>query len=261
MEAELDDALGPSFAKLCSQVRGEFASNVPSPRKIAAIANHLGKFGRGGMHEVLNFLSLDPTFLSHIASRSYLHGNGFYKLTLCSENDFTIRFHVWMPGAMSQENLHSHRWPFASVITDGTLRGEIWSEAVGRAPLYDEYFYVGKDSGLVRLGSAKVELAEYFEHRAGDTYTLASHVLHRVISTGDQLTATMMCRSTHCMQWSRNINVNDNIPKVTPQYMSADELRGLIRDYLSLSGNTDTLIPRFHNYDDQPSVKVEKVCE
>ena len=75
-------------------------------------------------------LLTDERALSHSAGQSYEHFNGFDKIVLLSSQEpgFKLRLHVWWPGMpRNLENVHNHRWNFASAILRGSYKTQIYT--------------------------------------------------------------------------------------------------------------------------------------
>ena len=89
---------------------------------------------------LLQGLLADEQALQAVAARSYVHGNGFVKVVLLDEHGHKLRLHIWFAGSACEENIHDHRWSFASHVLVGTLNSEIWvDDAQGQA--LPEYRY------------------------------------------------------------------------------------------------------------------------
>lgn len=231
-----DPSLPTALLYLSAQIQACFNQPRLSMEMMRQVSEILQKFGRIGVDNLIRDLLRQKSLLTKIAACSYLQGNGFYKLVLLDEQDFRVRLHIWMPGIFSQENLHNHRWHFASTIITGQLRSEIWEDSASPSlPIYDEYLYVGKEKNPLLIGKASVELIEQITHQAGSVYVLPPCVLHRIITGGNEMTVTLMCRSFSPRQWSRNIALNATMPYVNPTYMQSEELYSLLERYLVLS--------------------------
>lgn len=225
--------LSPLYMELTERLKACFRRDESSDNIMKHVADCIQDFGRSGVIEVLTKMVENEDVLSLVAKRSYFQGNGFYKIVLTENESFSLRLHIWVPNTLAQENLHSHCWPLASTVISGKLEGEIWeNSATAETPLYNEYLYVGKNKELLSMGKARVKLANKVLYTEGEAYTLSPDSLHRILYSGEKVTATLMCRPAACRQWSRNIAVNGRKPSVKPTYMSIDELLKLINFYL-----------------------------
>lgn len=103
-----------------------------------------------------------PAQLATIAKRSYWHGNGFLKIVLLDQG-YKLRLHIWCNGVVCEENIHSHRWGFASHVLQGALRSEIWQDGTDNQEqptiMADEYRYTAKQ------GDTPAQKAFYTEPR------------------------------------------------------------------------------------------------
>jgi hypothetical protein len=164
------------------------------------IADGLKQLSAGdGVVRLLAALRSDLQRLAAAASRSYLHANGFVKIVLLAGDGFKLRLHLWMPdraGIGSEvEDIHNHRWDFASHMLTGGYRYQQFAPA-SDGTSYFGYSYrspEGDNSFALRTRGAKL-LSCVFDAAVdtGTSYTLRAEVLHRVISDPGRLTATLM---------------------------------------------------------------------
>lgn len=189
-------------------------------------AQLIQRFSARGLQDYLKSIISSSGELGQVAARSYLHGNGFFKIQLGATDSFVVRLHVWEKNTVAEENLHSHRWPFVSTIVLGVLTSESWIDAIGEdASAYPEVIYCGKDEPLISIGQSRVKLSEVRQFHAGDCYEMVADQLHRIVNVADKLTVTLMVRPRATRSWARNIITNDRIPNVKPSYISGQELR------------------------------------
>jgi hypothetical protein len=225
---------------LRSQLSHCFNTASSSKDLMQDIISQLQKFGRLGVRIVISEILNCDDLLESVAARSYLHNNGFLKILLLKDPDFRVRLHIWMPETDSKETLHNHCWHLASTIINGELTSEIWQDSgTKNAEAFDEYLYRGKFVDPILLGQAKVELVETVTHKAGDAYVLESHVLHKIVSNGNKMTATLICRTNDVRVWSRNVILNSRVPNVRPTYLGPEELRTYLNRYLWLESEQE----------------------
>jgi hypothetical protein len=225
-----------SLSTLCVNLHKCFEKSDFSQNIINNVAKELQKYGKKGVTTLINEILSNQEMLSIFADNIYLHKNGFYKLNLITLDNFTVRLHIWLPHTDSMETLHDHRWYIASAIIDGSLKSEIWEDSASpHAKSYDEYMYIDKYTDPILLGQTKVEFVKQIVHKAGDCYVLNTGVLHRIISHGESLTATLICHSGNAKRCARNIIINEQVPDVKPNYLKPDELAQLLNNYLMLS--------------------------
>lgn len=203
------------------------------------VAVRLQNFGKAGLLQTISAILNNEAFLTAVASQSYLHGNGFYKIVLAEEDDFVIRTNIWMPGVHAEENLHDHRWHLASTIINGTLESEIWEEAASpTAAEYEEYIYVGKtaqkEAYTLPIGKSKISLKEKTVHRTGECYNLPSNIMHRIVLSGKDLTCTLMCHPASARKWGRVIPLKPLEPDLDRIYLSNKEMSQLFQQYLEM---------------------------
>lgn len=154
----------------------------------------------------------DESRLSRAAERSYAHQNGFAKIVLATGNGFKLRLHVWSPdgsgvsSAPAQENIHDHRWNFASAGLCGAIRndffaftaedahaGDVHSEEVERVHAH-RYLRVdaSTDYQLAYVGTRAVRRTHSLRVRAGESYGMGFTGLHRIVHDTGSLAATLV---------------------------------------------------------------------
>ena len=139
--------------------------------------------------KLLAFIQASPTTCEDIASRSYLHENGFWKLVLLQDpkKRWKIQLRVWDEETCrksTESDVHDHRWDFYSRLLLGSaMHCTFWTE-VDHGIRMNEYVYEpGSGVGQFRLryrGSCMVRLLQQAILPCGACYTLRHEVLHRV---------------------------------------------------------------------------------
>ena len=173
------------------------------------------------------FEGLTEAQLQSIARRSYRHGNGFLKIVLL-ENGYKLRLHIWLPGTPCEENVHDHRWSFASTVLCGSLRSELFAY-LGEDPAgeFREFRYEqrqAKPVGRARLLRLSTEV-----YRAGDAYCLPREVLHRIAHHGENLVATLMCSAPQGEAGCRLLSDREERAPATLNHpLDTDELRAAL---------------------------------
>lgn len=208
-------------------------------RAMQDVATYLRTYAESGLRSALQSLLADSSALQAIAECSYFHGNGFYKVVLAQDERFKLRLHIWMPGGHAEENIHDHRWHFASTIVHGQLVSEIWQEATQpEATEFDEILYLAKelDSPPFQIPNGKTKLlcTQRAVRTAGEAYAMPPGVLHRIVSTGNGLTATLMCQAAPARRWNRLIPHAAITPDITQRYQSVVEMSDVIHKLLLL---------------------------
>lgn len=161
-----------------------------------------------------------PVLLAEVANRSYHHGNGFLKVVLAAHDGWKLRLHIWFPGAPCEENIHDHRWSFASTILCGELLSETFVDDASGPVVGQEYLYHARhgneDSRKVAASQFRLRSQGRLMRRTGDAYFLPESVLHRICDyPGKQLVATMMC-SAPTSQTSNRLLVADDHAGIDP---------------------------------------------
>ncbi|QFZ17071.1 hypothetical protein [Saccharothrix syringae] len=138
-----------------------------------------------------------------VPDRAYRHPNGFLKIVLVSNPEFQLRLHVWRPAPeypAPTENVHNHRWDFASAVLAGGYRfQEYVPDARGEDFLGFRYGgHRGTSSyALAPTGDARLRCTFDADLSSGSSYLLTSDVLHRVVSPADRTTVSMILQGPH----------------------------------------------------------------
>ena len=180
-----------------------------------------------------------PAQLDDIASRSYWHGNGFLKIVLLDQG-YKLRLHIWCNGVACEENIHSHRWGFASHVLQGALRSEIWQDGTDNQEqptiMADECRYTAKQGDTPAqkafLHRTPLVKSQDVVQHAGNTYVMYPHELHKINHPGDNLVATMICTAPTDSMTNRLFPSSDN-PTLSPAQLTPDELREAIERFLA----------------------------
>ncbi len=181
-----------------------------------------------------------PALLDEVSARSYLHGNGFLKVVLL-DRGYKLRLHVWFPGSACEENIHDHRWSFASTILAGSLVSEIWQDvAAGQGGTeFPEYLYHAAKPCLASFKEA-VGISTLRRHSTraqpvGSCYVLEEQTLHRIINPGTSLVATMMCTAPTGQGTTRLITTTNGIdPNVQPERIQPAVLKAALQQFIRL---------------------------
>lgn len=202
--------------------------------RMELIANELKNFSQRELHNYLASVIACAYKLGEIAGNSYLHGNGFYKIPLIKYSSHTLRLHIWRTNASAEENLHSHRWPFASTIVLGSLISELWEDGVGDdAKTFQELKYLDKNRQLDTVGECRIRIKETCRKVAGDCYWMAADELHRIVNVGNELTVTLMMRPRNTRSWARNICIDNCTPNTKPSYLSIADLKLVLEEVIA----------------------------
>ena len=207
---------------------------------------------------LISSLIQSPELLAKIAARSYWHGNGFLKVVLLDQG-YKLRLHIWFAGTSCEENIHSHRWGFASHVLTGSLKSELWADAANddlsasrcasktgpansRALTLQtkEYVYTAKHQGghtpvpahKKFIGTACLQKLQDITQTAGASYLMTPDQLHRINHPGQELVATIICTSPTQVLTNRLFPTLAN-PNLQPANLSAEELKHALTRYLN----------------------------
>ena len=160
-------------------------------------------------------------------SNSYCHENGFHKIVLLKGENFKLRLHHFgITGKAAMENIHDHRWPFASSILKGNLHMEFFelnNNSEDGELLLHHIYNSDKSSGSYEAslnGVARLKQIKKVIFSEGSTYLLLPQELHRIINNEQQESITLILTgmpvSESCNLYSRRtLTVAE---KQTPNY-------------------------------------------
>lgn len=207
---------------------------------------------------LLSSIIQSPALLEQIAARSYWHGNGFLKVVLLDQG-YKLRLHIWFAGTSCEENIHSHRWGFASHVLTGSLKSELWADAANddtttlpytsELPLADnyiptllsdEYLYTAKhqkndthvSAHKYYVGVAHLKKLQNVIQTAGASYVMTPDQLHRINHPGEELVATVICTAPTQVLTNRLLPTTVD-SKLHPTTLTADALKHALVCYLN----------------------------
>lgn len=191
----------------------------------------------GNLQALLQLLLGDEEALNAIQQHSYYHHNGFRKLVLLQNAAFKLRLHLWEArNEAHHENIHDHRWNFASRLLVGCFQTVIWAEdPTGPETRLDCTYTPARDGKYVVRENGRVKLRQLATHtlRAGDLYYMPASTLHQVTDPGQGHTRSLMLTATPvlagCKLYAEHSipeKDKDNVPFTREEIR--DELRALL---------------------------------
>lgn len=126
-------------------------------------------------------------WISDIAYRSVIKGQGFLKLVVTTTSAMTLRLHVYVPCATFDSGYHNHRWDFASKVLYGTLtqhfatatsREDDSGNAIQSSVLL--FSRDGKDVSWEEAGMAFVTRTKTLTVYQGSSYYLDHERIHMI---------------------------------------------------------------------------------
>lgn len=162
---------------------------------------------------LLEQLLLNEKALEEVQRNSYYHKNGFRKLVLLKNADFKLRLHLWEANnEKPQENIHDHRWNFASRLLAGSFQTTIWEEdAAGPETRRNCRYTPAQEAntyGVSEDGQVKLRRKATLTLRAGDLYYMPASTLHQVTDPGKGETVTLMLTAApvlgHCKLYAEH---------------------------------------------------------
>jgi len=158
----------------------------------------------------------NETLLNDILDNSYRHHNGFHKIVLCKGALFKIRLHVFMNMPeidIPMENIHNHRWNFASQIIKGKMKMEIFKRGLEGDKYFFDYKYRPANGGgnyeVDLLGLSALEMIEERVFHSGESYYMDCDELHRIVNFPNEKVVTIVMtgipNNKECKLYSKNI--------------------------------------------------------
>lgn len=138
--------------------------------------------------------------ISESGGWSYIHGNGFDKLVLLMrEGVYKLRLHVWWEDAPldATENIHCHRWDFASTLITGNYRYQLYerTDREGTEEGYEYVYHPPRNEGfhgLKLVGQQRLLCTFDANLAAGSSYYMSRKLFHRITRLGHGMTSTIM---------------------------------------------------------------------
>ncbi|MGX1762403.1 hypothetical protein ACWIG5_36850 [Streptomyces lydicus] len=157
----------------------------PSPESARAVTARLAHPDTLG--PLVRRLSAGDLDLAECTRLSYRHVLGFDKLLLLAGAPrFMLRVHFWHGRAGGvPEDIHNHRCAIASAVVRGRVRMECYETAANGVPATAYRETIDGPGGawrLRRVGDARLRLLWTEQYGPGQSYGLAAHTLHRVVS-------------------------------------------------------------------------------
>jgi len=153
--------------------------------------------GIGLAYETRDFIMKmmeNPERLGIVARASYMHKNGFAKITLQEDGGCKIRLHHYPVGAKADENIHNHRWDLYSTILAGSLPSHFYIVDYDGEAEYLHAYLKNSSTGeheIVVTGMCTTTKVASISFRAGVNYKL-SHKIHHRIGKVETPTITLM---------------------------------------------------------------------
>ncbi|WP_432100348.1 hypothetical protein [Streptomyces sp. WAC 04229] len=130
----------------------------------------------------------DEARFATVARRSVWHPNGFAKIVLLTAPDYRLRLHAWRGAGVAapevQENVHNHRWDFATTIVTGAYWHQEFQAAEGGETFFGYRYQAAGDRRsyqLVPVGDRDLRCIFAARLPQGARYTMSNKVLHKVV--------------------------------------------------------------------------------
>ena len=141
----------------------------------------------GLLRAVIEALTRSQKELGEVASRSYYHNNGFFKVLLIDKRPkYSIRLHIWPEHPFQDSDVHNHPWGMSGLVLNGSYEWSIYSlerdqEESGCLELY-ECRYLKDYSGhsFHKKGSVKLIETDTIFLQKSEVFCLPSVQYHSV---------------------------------------------------------------------------------
>lgn len=159
----------------------------------------------GVVERNINQTLSDPVTFESCLRESSFHENSFIKvpLQLGLPSQFRVRLHFW-EASVCKQNVHDHRFCFASMVLDGDVKNVIWRHsAIGE--LYKGYRYrnVNGERGLCAQESVRLSVLEAHCYQKSDTYYVEQDDLHTI--SHSQPAKTIILEDRSCLKPYANV--------------------------------------------------------
>lgn len=153
--------------------------------ELSAIASLLLRIKGSDLASLANAILADREQLETTRRYAYRHVNGFSKVTLLKTNSLCLRVHLWNEISAPAENIHSHKWVFASRVMAGKIAESRYTIADPRAALSATEFAYSKapealTGSLLAVRDVPLLDAGRIEHQESTLYTAGTADIHRV---------------------------------------------------------------------------------
>jgi hypothetical protein len=176
---------------------------------------------------LIKMICSKPDRLAKTVEASYYHENGFHKIVLLEGRTFKLRLHHFGASArIPMENIHDHRWSFASTILSGELKMDLFT--IGSKETQTEEVYHFKYDSEKKTGKYQtyfvaqthLKKTESRIYQPGATYLMLPHELHRIRNTPNQESVTIILTgkpvNQKCNLYSKRMILE--VEKKTMQY-------------------------------------------
>lgn len=130
--------------------------------------------------------------LDNTLNKSFIHPSGFDKLVLLSGNNFALRVHNFHPVEVQRpsENVHNHRWEFASSIVHGHFISDIFVANKGGTETRNHYTY--SKTGMSYQGLSGIKKISSHTLTKGTAYYCPVSVFHSITEVASTGAITVM---------------------------------------------------------------------
>lgn len=195
------------------------------------------RIGEGSfLKKWLNILLSKTESVFKIAQQSYLHKNGFVKIVLANSSKFKIRLHIWNENNPNNEDIHNHRWAFASKILSGYSEQYIFEEDISENNFYLYQYEPNPRTlnfELTYKGIRSLKCIDVQKFYKNQYYSLTPQVIHQIYSpnsTTISLVVTGIPQNENCNLYSKkSIAVREVLNTKTSESFIVNCLQKIIK--------------------------------
>lgn len=182
--------------------------------------------------------------LDGMCADSYLHTNGFYKLSFpySPTSPVRVRLHIWPSNALldREPDAHNHKWAFVSKVLIGALRHDVMSVDAGRGDhSHYQYMRVAGGHQYMQRGSADLRVRAVEVTAEGRVYSMDSGTVHRVHPVDSDFTATMVIELAPARAITDVFVASGQKPEgvtVVTEHLGATEIRSVLNELMCKMG-------------------------
>ena len=172
-----------------------------------------------------------------VARLSYKHNLGFDKIILLrDEFDAMIKLDVWWPDHRVNDNIHSHRWDFSSIVLAGRLNLKHFSPA--RSSEEVQVYRISVPPRPTDADPIDIALACTWDGDlvAGSSYDLDYRQFHTSNGTSGLATVTLVAQARPRRHYSETVATGGPpAAGAPPQAFEVDELRSRLAKLIELA--------------------------
>lgn len=202
----------------------------------------LKEINKDNIIQILESIIEDSIYLKEIASKSYLHNNGFDKFSLIDNSNFKLRLHIWWPENKfnTAEDIHNHPWDFSSKVITGSLSFKNYEYDDSGENFYHYRISPPKEgewlgyNNIELQGVKKLKCNFYGSIAGGSFYSQSKEVKHSVLRVDQSITSTLMLQGPLDEGISNiyKLSTFDNPKRIDIRFFTQEETYNKLKKYI-----------------------------